>query len=520
MLTFDRAARRVSALAAFVRSIDFERLTWRIVSLVSRSGVVVALLYFCHKFLVTACSRMGYPYELEWMEGGMLTQVQRFVAGLPLYTAPSLDYTAFIYPPGYFALGSLFYRVFGGGFFSLRLLSFLSTLGSMACIARLVWREHHDRWATCVAVGFFAATFRICGFWFDLARVDTLFLCLLLLSIDTLRGSTSARGDALAAAFGCAAFLVKQSTLLALFPVALYTLGAEKGLRRVVFSTTLGLLALGSALILFWTTRGWYGFYVFALPSRHPLDPAQYLDFWKRDLFGLVPVACLLTCGYCLWRLARKPKQGLFWSAVCSGMLATAWFSRLHEGGYLNVLLPGYCVLSLGAGLGAAALGHSALPNQRHALQTFASMGLLLQLALLDYDATFQQPTVQERSAADALVGDLERLTGRALVPIAPYLLTMAGKPTHAHEVALTDVLRTDLPQADTLRAQISQAFDDKQFVLLLLSDSWFRPEIDRNYYLYGKLRDDRTFVARAGAWRRINEVMMPQPQAQATAQR
>ena len=32
-------------------------------------------------FLGTALSRLGYPYELEWMEGGAVDHVRRVIAG-------------------------------------------------------------------------------------------------------------------------------------------------------------------------------------------------------------------------------------------------------------------------------------------------------------------------------------------------------------------------------------------------------------------------------------------------------
>jgi hypothetical protein len=50
-------------------------------------------------FTSVALRRLPYPYELEWMEGGIVTHVRVVLAGEPLYSAPSLDFTPFIYAP-------------------------------------------------------------------------------------------------------------------------------------------------------------------------------------------------------------------------------------------------------------------------------------------------------------------------------------------------------------------------------------------------------------------------------------
>ena len=40
--------------------------------------------------------RIGYPFDLEWMEGAMLIHVWRMQRGLPIYVEPSLDFIPFV----------------------------------------------------------------------------------------------------------------------------------------------------------------------------------------------------------------------------------------------------------------------------------------------------------------------------------------------------------------------------------------------------------------------------------------
>jgi hypothetical protein len=53
-------------------------------------------------------SRLSYPLDLEWMEGGILTHALRLARGQPLYAEPSVDFVSFLYTPLYPAvLGAL-----------------------------------------------------------------------------------------------------------------------------------------------------------------------------------------------------------------------------------------------------------------------------------------------------------------------------------------------------------------------------------------------------------------------------
>ena len=51
--------------------------------------------------------RLVYPFDIEWMEGGMLVHALRLEQGLPLYPAPSAEFIPYIYPPLYPFLISL-----------------------------------------------------------------------------------------------------------------------------------------------------------------------------------------------------------------------------------------------------------------------------------------------------------------------------------------------------------------------------------------------------------------------------
>ena len=78
-------------------------------------GVIMALAaLYPLAYVAIALTRMGYPFELEWMEGGVVDHVRRILDGHPLYVEPTLGFTPFIYPPLYFYAAAFVSRLMGG----------------------------------------------------------------------------------------------------------------------------------------------------------------------------------------------------------------------------------------------------------------------------------------------------------------------------------------------------------------------------------------------------------------------
>jgi len=124
-------------------------------------------------YIVLAILRMPCPFELEWMEGAMVDHVVWMLAGNPLYPEPSLDFVPFIYAPIYFYVSAGISWLIGVGFFPLRLVSVLASLGSLVVIFAFVRKETLSWQAALLASGLFAATYELSDVWFDIARVDS-----------------------------------------------------------------------------------------------------------------------------------------------------------------------------------------------------------------------------------------------------------------------------------------------------------------------------------------------------------
>ncbi|MBA2321456.1 MAG: hypothetical protein H0V89_09895, partial [Deltaproteobacteria bacterium] len=120
-------------------------------------------------------ARLGYPFDLEWMEGGMLAHAWRIRHGLPLYGPPDADFVPFIYPPGF----SWLLAAIGPGYAAGRAISLLGTLAAAGAAAFAVHRVTGDRVPAVWAAAVFLGTWDAGGAFFDLARPDGAMLGLL-----------------------------------------------------------------------------------------------------------------------------------------------------------------------------------------------------------------------------------------------------------------------------------------------------------------------------------------------------
>ena len=456
--------------------------------------------------------RIGYPFELDWMEGGVLHHVQRIGAKQPLYVRPTLDFIPFIYPPGYYYTAAWVSMLFGDGFFGLRLLSVVCSFGVMTIAGLFVWRETGDRVLAVTAFGLVAATYGAGGFWFDLARVDMLFLVLILSGFFAVRFGSSRVADLSAGLLLAAAFLTKQSAAVMAAPVALWLLVVDWR-RAAVVVTVGGATSVAATIGLDAVHHGWYRFYLFELPSHYRLFPGRLMRFWTEDLLYTMPVAMAFAAFYVL-RLARTSER-LFHVAMAFGLITGAWMSRANDGGYLNVLIPAFVAFTLLAVL--AIHGWLASGEHRHWMRiSWLYLAVLAQFLLLAYDPRAQVPSARSVSAGEHLVRTLEAAQGPVWVPYHSYLTIRAGKPGHAHWMAVSDILRYGEPGLkDPLRRQLDDAIGGRRFALIVLSTRPFPdfPSIAHAYRVQQVLfrHDGDTLMTLTGGRRRPEAIYVPQ---------
>jgi len=447
---------------------------------VARGGLVLVAIAYMAVFAFVAVRRCVYPYELEWMEGAMVAHVDRVVRGQPLYVAPTIDFVPFIYGPVYFWVAALFAKVLGVGFTALRLVSIVSTFGAFAAIYALVARETHDRPAGIVAAGAFAASYVHGAQFFDIARVDSI------TAIHLVRHHRARLGlRLLAAVLLGLSFMTKQSMLFVAVAAMIWELVAERR-RAIPFVAATLIATLGFAAIVDVAHGGWFRYYVWDLPSGHPLVKASIGGFWTDDLFPAYAIAGMAGAWYLLAR-PRANRGVAFYLLFGGGLVAGAWAGRLHDGGWSNVLIPAFAALSIFFGLGfstawaEACAGDDTRSRTRRA--AFVVAVAAAQLLVLAYDPRHVLPKRGDALAGQGFVERLRAVDGDVFVPDHAWYARLAGKRVWAHRMAIDDVLRGDpTGEGPALVLAIRRAIETRRWSAIVLDDDFFEDVATASY--------------------------------------
>jgi hypothetical protein len=439
-------------------------------------GVAIIALAATHivLYLAVALRTIRYPYPLEWMEGGSIDVIARVRAGLPIYARPTASYVPYIYAPLYYIVSSLASRLVGLGFFAGRLVSFLATCGSCALIYGFIRREGADISAALTGVGIFLSTYDASGRWFHLARVDALFLLLLLAASYALRFVPGWRGAIVAAVLFWLAFLTKQIGLsVAAVMLAFVAIAALR--RALGAGALLGTLLLATNVVMDSLTHRWWHYFIYTLPAKHQLDFSLLVDFWRTDVGTHLPLAvggaiALLVC-------ARDRAQRWFYAGLIAGFSGASCAARVHTGGWLNDVIPAFAVLALAMPIGIALAFHQGTAR------TFGRIVLIAQLAwplaALPRALHHVIPSAADRAAADRYVALLKGIDGQVIIWNQRFVETRAGKNSWGLEMAATDILRSnDTSMAAALKQDVIDACRRRDVAGVIEPPDWLRTAV------------------------------------------
>ena len=405
----------------------------------ARLAAALAGLVAIGAYLLVALRRLDYPFALEQLEGNSLVEVHRILAGQALYPAPSVGYVPDGYPPLYFYVSAAFAHVLGASYLTLRLVSLASSLACFALLARLVQRETGSIAAGTGAAGVFAATYFAAGDWFDIGRVDSLFLALSIGALYAVRWMRATPGAIAAGTLLAAAALTKQTGLAELVVVpAVALLGPRRGLARVTALSAVTVLGL-STLMLRLTSGGWYTYYVFKQMSGQSLTASNFGWFWTALATAMGLAACSALIG-----ARRVPRELL---AGCAALAVEGYATLVHSGGAINDVLPAYLAvallagLALGNGAGQSSTGQS---STGRLVATVAGVLILAQTVFLlaSSHPSSALPASAGRAVGMRLVAGMRALGGDVAAPGDPSLSLQAGMTTVAVQGAVYDVVR------------------------------------------------------------------------------
>ncbi len=421
--------------------------------------------------------RIAYPYELEWIEGSSADTVDRVLHGKAIYVAPSMEYTPYLYTPLFYWASAALAKVIGMGMLPLRLVSFLASVGTGWLVFAFVRRETKSTYFAVIAAGMLAASFKVMVFWFDIARVDCLFVFFATAAVYALRSARTVPGLAFAGVLLFLSFLSKQSALFLAAPLSLYAFFAHRGWARVAFPAAFFALSAAATALLSWQTDGWFYYYVFDMPRGHMWLREHYLGFWTRDLLRFIPLAVALSALWAGFKLVEnRRRERTFYPLVLVALAGGAWLSRVHSGSGHNVVMPACVLFALFSGLALHKLlsGRLIPPWARLLVQCLA----IAQFALPLYDPRRQVPTAADRAAGDRFVELLRGVEGDVFLSHPAFIATYAGKASHSDGGAMNDIFRArNRALARQVEQQIRDTIRAKRYGAIVTA-TWLGPPV------------------------------------------
>ncbi|MBI4707214.1 MAG: glycosyltransferase family 39 protein [Candidatus Omnitrophica bacterium] len=444
--------------------------------------ILVGILYVV-KYLYIVFSRINYPFELEWMEGGILTEITRIRSGQKLYVSPSLEYVPLLYAPLYFYISAAASTIIGLTFTAQRLVSFISSLGCFYVIFLIVYKETRSKYAGILASCLFAASYPLTGGWFDMGRVDVLFLLFLLLVVYLVKFASSSIMYILAGIVMVLAFLTKQSALLVSLPIMLYCLLWD--LRRSIYFIGTTIIVGGSVLFLLnYIHDGWYNYFFFSMAKTPLMTSSFFKDqmfahFWKKDILPTMPIALALSIFFILAQFFNANKKNfLFYSIVFIDMVGISCLSRVNPGGGQNSLLMVFASMAILFGMAFNMILesiHTVSERGQSLIKIFLCLICVMQFCLepIRYNTALYIPNQRDLEAGKELVRKIKQIEGEVFIPDSGYLSIMAGKKSYAHGAAIRDILMWDEGKPkEGLLSEIENALQEKRFSAIVLSSN------------------------------------------------
>jgi hypothetical protein len=436
-----------------------------------RRTLGIVSIGFILLFIYTALRRLHYPFSFDQVEGSTITSVWRIAGGGPLYVRPTLDFVPFLYAPLYFYLAAALSKLIGVGYASLRLISILGTLGSLGVIYAIIYGETRSRLAALAGAGLFAACYSPLEGWFDVGRVDSLFVFLFLLAIYCTR-----RAPILVAVV---VWLVAIQTKQTILPVAILVLCADwqRPRRMVVGLVTLICGFTASVLVMNHLTGGWYGYYLFGSAKALPWLLRTAVFYLPVDLLRTFDLAFLLVLASLLWvRPVLRSRSTQFYIIVSFAIYASIWYLRGHAGSAVNTLMPAYAWSAVLFGLAFSRLRSWLDPLQSpnaRMCQVLVLGAAAVQIVGFIYHPGRFVPSKATTAARQQFEQQLSALPGDIYVLNHSYDAILAGKKPHAVIDAFGIVLDSPpSPTRTTFTADFRQAVDNHVFGGFVFDDT------------------------------------------------
>lgn len=385
-------------------------------------------------------NHINFPLNLEAMELTVLQHLERIMAGQALYVKPSPDFVPLAYAPLYYYFSVPFAWLFGASLFTLRLVAVVGMLGSEILVFLAVKKQTQSNWWGVIAVGLFAAAYRVMDTYLDNAHSDSWLLCSILLGSYLISLNRSRSVNLLGVFFLIISFWFKQHGALFAIGGVLY-LTWRDGLKNSwvywVMAALLGPVLYLLAPLLFFGPE--FRFYTLTIPSHWSelnFDAIKrYIGFIIKNYMALAGIGVSASLVY----LFRQKNKLSIWYFMLPFAMLSGFMGALDPGSNNNVFIPMGVWFILTGVLGLFAFtGEYAFVNRWSV--HLAALGL--SFVLFFYNPASVIVSSQADTAYQDLVGYLNALDGPVYAPWLGQLESGYTFIPSVHWVPMEDLIR------------------------------------------------------------------------------
>lgn len=411
-----------------------------------RTLIIVLSTAFIFLFLFLSVKRLSYPGELEWMEGSIVEHAERVYNHEQLYTAPSVDFVNWLYPPLYYYATAAMMNITGVEYLAGRLVSFISIIVVYLLAAAIVQRYTNNWLLSLVAAGMIAASYHWTGYSYDIARLDSLHILLILCGVALLQDPKALGKIALSAVCFSLAFFTKQQAVYYFIPAAVWLFVTQKRSLIVFGAASLISFALGSWYLIA-ENGGWYWFYVYTVPAAK----ASSFLFWRvpmivPEYLGSAWTVGTLLVGIWIYLLRERFRQFSttyqFCLLVFYGMSVLQLAFHIGDGlSYKNIAAPYAVFFAIVVPIAAQQLLR--MNEARKFVHNAIYISVAAQLLIMLYNP-LSQPLVfikpWHEQVYHEFIEEIRQIPGSVRFAEHTFLPRQAGKKSYANELALYDV--------------------------------------------------------------------------------
>ncbi|MEM7152722.1 MAG: glycosyltransferase family 87 protein [Myxococcota bacterium] len=472
--------------------------------------------------LVVFVWRVGFPLELEWMEGGMLHQAHRIAHGRSPYPPPSPEFVPFLYTPLYSVVLAVLGFVFPLGYTLGRVVSILAWAATLSAVWKAVVGEDKPRAHAALAVGLCCAGYVFTFRWLDVARPDTLFIALVMWALVLLRRSPDKWTHAVwAGVLMALAFWTKQTAASFVIASGLGALFIAPR-RLPIYAGVIAIIDGGGVLLGNALTDGQLWSYIYELHQSHAFNEERFTTkTWGMFVHGW-PLVVLVLLGVLSRGLGRVPARirrfrakepGLgplrgvaYWALMAGAGLLVSALGYSTQWAEPNAFIPGVV-------LGAVAIAIALPVGGIRELLALGGLGLQLVLCLvaepmyqpvqshgmkgLGRSYAWQDPwrTLPRSEAWDRAAQLRQQLAdtdGEVFALHRPWWSVLAGGSGHVGSMGVTDVLPED---RKAIEAAIRKAVLEQRYAKIFIEGEpprWLASALRRNYRLHDRRQGAR----------------------------